>query len=133
MEKTFIMVKPDGVKRGLMGEVIGRIERKGYKITKAKLFKPSEELVKEHYIEHREKPFFKNLTEYIAGEDVMAMEVEGQDVIKVLRLLIGDKDPINANPGTIRGDFAYSMSENIIHGSDSKESAKRELNLWFSE
>lgn len=133
MEKTFIMIKPDGVKRKLMGEIISRIESKGYKITKAKLLKPSEKLVKEHYIDHKDKPFFGELTQYIANESVMGMEVEGENVIEVLRLLIGDKEPINACPGTIRGDFANSMTENIIHGSDSEESAKRELKLWFPE
>lgn len=133
MEKTFIMIKPDGVKRALIGEIISRIEKKGYKITKAMLFKPSEELVKEHYIEHKDKPFYGELTEYIAEEEVMAMEVEGENVIEVLRLIIGDKNPRKANPGTIRGDFANSLTENIIHGSDSEESARRELKLWFKE
>lgn len=133
MEKTFIMIKPDGVKRALIGEIISRIEKKGYKITKAMLFKPSEELVKEHYIEHKDKPFYGELTEYIAEDDVMAMEVEGENVIEVLRLIIGDKDPRKANPGTIRGDFANLLTENIIHGSDSEESARRELKLWFKE
>ncbi|HZK33605.1 MAG TPA: nucleoside-diphosphate kinase [Tissierellaceae bacterium] len=133
MEKTFIMIKPDGVKRGLMGEVISKIEKKGYKILRAKLFKPSEELVKEHYIEHKEKSFYKELVTSIAGKNVMAMEVEGEKVIEVMRLIIGDKDPVLANPGTLRGDFANTMTENIVHGSDSLESSKRELKLWFSE
>lgn len=133
MEKTFIMIKPDGVKRGLMGEVINKIERKGFKIIKAKLFKPSEELVKEHYIEHKEKAFYGELTQSIAEKNVMAMEVEGENVIEVMRLLIGDKDPRKAPPGTLRGDFANTMTENIVHGSDSEESSKRELKLWFSE
>ncbi len=133
MEKTFIMIKADGVKRGLIGEVISRIERKGYRINKAKLFKPKRELVEEHYIEHREREFFKGLVDYIADEDVMAMEVEGEDAIEVMRLLIGDKDPKVAGPGTIRGDFSSSLSQNIVHGSDSKESAERELHLWFKE
>ena len=133
MEKTFIMIKPDGVKRGLIGEIISRIERKGYKINQAKLFKPSLELVEEHYGEHREKPFFGELVDFIAGEDVMAMEVMGEDVVDVMRLLIGDKNPKLASPGTIRGDLSTSLSENTIHGSDSVESAIRELNLWFKE
>lgn len=133
MEKTFIMIKPDGVKRALIGEVIARIERKGYKINKAKLFKPSRDLVEEHYIEHRERSFFGGLVDYIAGESVMAMEVEGEDAIEVMRLIIGNKDPKLASPGTIRGDFSNSLSQNIVHGSDSKESAGRELELWFKE
>lgn len=125
------MIKPDGVKRGLMGEIIGRIERKGFKITRAKLIKPDKELVEDHYIEHREKPFFNELIEYILGGEVMAMEVEGENVIEIMRLMIGHRDPKVALPGTIRGDFAHSITENIIHGSDSPESAKRELTLWF--
>lgn len=133
MEKTFIMIKPDGVKRGLMGEVISKIEKKGYKILRAKLFKPREELVKEHYIEHKEKSFYKELVMSIAGKNVMAMEVEGEKVIEVMRIIIGDKDPVLANPGTLRGDFANTMTENIVHGSDSPESSKRELKLWFPE
>lgn len=133
MERTFIMIKPDGVERGLMGEVISRIERKGYKITRAKLFRPSEGLVEEHYIEHKDKAFYRELTGSIADKDVMAMEVEGENVIEVLRLMIGDKDPKKANPGTIRGEYANTITENIVHGSDSMESSERELKLWFAE
>lgn len=114
-----------------MGEIIGRIERKGFKITKAKLVKPNKELVEEHYIEHREKPFFNELVDYILDGLVMAMEVEGENVIEIMRLMIGHRDPKVALPGTIRGDFAHSLTENIIHGSDSPESAERELSLWF--
>lgn len=131
MEKTFIMIKPDGVERRLMGEVIRRIEKKGFNITRAELVKPSKELVEDHYAEHKEKPFFGELIEYISGKLVMAMEVEGNSAVEVMRLLIGHRDPTVALPGTIRGDFAHNLTENIIHGSDSLESAKRELNLWF--
>lgn len=131
MEKTFIMIKPDGVERGLMGEIIGRIEKKGFKIKNAKLMKPTKELVEEHYEEHREKPFFEELIEYISNKTVMAMEVEGDSVIEIMRLMIGHRDPKTALPGTIRGDFANNLTENIIHGSDSPISAKRELQLWF--
>jgi len=131
VEKTFIMIKPDGVKRGLIGEIIGRIERKGYKITRARMFKPSRELIEEHYTDHKGKPFFEELINYISEESVMAMEIEGQSAIDVMRIMIGDKDPKAAMPGTIRGDFANSITQNIIHGSDSIVSAKRELNLWF--
>lgn len=132
MEKTFVMIKTDGVERGLIGEIIGRIEKKGFKIRKAKLFQPTRELVEEHYIEHKEKPFFEELVEYIIRGPVMAMEVEGESVIEIMRIMIGDKDPKKAQPGTIRGDFAYSLTQNIIHGSDSIGSAERELKLWFS-
>ncbi|NLK43385.1 MAG: nucleoside-diphosphate kinase [Tissierellia bacterium] len=131
MEKTFIMIKPDGVRRGLMGEIIGRIERKGFRITKAILMKPNKELAEDHYIEHKEKPFFNELIEYIQAGEVMAMEVVGENVIEIMRLMIGHRDPKVASPGTIRGDFAHSLTENIIHGSDSPESAERELSLWF--
>lgn len=131
MEKTFIMIKPDGVERGLMGEIIARIERKGFKITQAKLMSPTKELIEEHYVEHKEKAFFGELVDYIAGQRVMAMELEGDAVIEIMRLMIGHRDPNLALPGTIRGDFAHTVSQNIIHGSDSLESAERELGLWF--
>jgi len=125
------MIKPDGVERRLMGEIISRIEKKGFKITRAKLVKVSKELAEEHYIEHREKPFFGELIDYILEGEVMAMEVEGDFSIEIMRLMIGHRDPKVALPGTIRGDFAHSLTKNIIHGSDSIESAERELKLWF--
>lgn len=131
MEKTFIMIKPDGIERRLMGEIIGRIEKKGFNIIKAQLIKPTRELVEDHYIEHKEKEFFIELVEYISRQNVLAMEVEGDSVIQVMRLMIGHRDPKIALPGTIRGDFAHSLTENIIHGSDSILSAERELKLWF--
>lgn len=131
MEKTFIMIKPDGVERGLMGEVISRIERKGFRITKMELKQPNKKLVKEHYEEHKEKPFFSDLVEYIAGKNVLALEVEGDSVIKVMRLMIGHRDHRESLPGTIRGDYANNLTENIIHGSDSPASAEKELKLWF--
>lgn len=131
MEKTFIMIKPDGVQRGIIGEIISKIEKKGFKIVQAKLFEPSKDLVEEHYEEHSSKPFFNELISYILDGKIMAMEVEGESAVYVMRLMIGDKDPKLAIPGTIRGDFANSMNENVIHGSDSFESAKRELSLWF--
>lgn len=131
MEKAFIMIKPDGVERRLMGEIIGRIEKKGFKITRAQMMKPSRELVEEHYEEHKDKTFFHELIDYITNKNVLAMEVEGDSVIEVMRLMIGHRDPKVALPGTIRGDFANNLTENIIHGSDSPISAQRELKLWF--
>lgn len=131
MEKTFVMIKPDGVQRGIMGEVISRIEKKGFKITQAKLIKPSRSLAENHYKEHKDKPFFGELTDYILSGPVMVMEVEGESVVEVMRLMIGNKNPKIAVPGTIRGDFAKIVEENVIHGSDSIESANRELDLWF--
>lgn len=133
MEKTFIMIKSDGVERGLMGEIIGRIERKGFKIAKAKLYAPNRELVQEHYEEHKGKPFFEELVTYILEGPVMALEVHGDDAVAVMRSIMGDKDPKKAIAGTIRGDFANSLTRNLIHGSDSVEHAERELKLWFQE
>lgn len=132
MEKTFIMIKPDGVKRGLIGEIIKRIENKGFIISQAKLTKADRDVVEKHYEEHKERPFFNELVEFIINGKVMAMVVEGNESIKSMRNLIGDKDHTIALPGTIRGDFSYSTTENIIHGSDSKESAIREIDIWFS-
>lgn len=131
MEKTFIMVKPDGIKRKLLGEIISRIEKKGFNILQAKLFSPDRDLVEEHYQEHAGEVFFHELRDYILSGPVMAMEVEGESAVEIMRKIIGDKDPILAEPGTIRGDFANTMNTNVIHGSDSVESAQRELELWF--
>ncbi|HCV53146.1 MULTISPECIES: nucleoside-diphosphate kinase [unclassified Exiguobacterium] len=131
MEQTFLMVKPDGVKRGLIGEIIGRIERKGFIIREMKMMNVTEELAKAHYEEHAEKPFFGELVTFLTSGPVVALRVEGADVVAVSRLMIGKTKPLEAAPGTIRGDFANTMSENVIHGSDSIESAERELGLWF--
>lgn len=132
MEKTFIMIKSDGVARGLIGEIIGRIEKKGFRITRGKLYCPGRELVEEHYKEHKGKPFFEELVDYILEGPVMAMEIEGENVVSVMRSMMGDKDPKKAIPGTIRGDFANSITRNLIHGSDSVEHAQQELSLWFN-
>lgn len=131
MEQTFLMVKPDGVERGLIGEIIGRIERKGFIIREMKMMNVTEELAKAHYEEHTEKPFFGELVTFLTSGPVVALRVEGTDVVAVSRLMIGKTKPLEAAPGTIRGDFANTMSENVIHGSDSVESAERELALWF--
>lgn len=131
MEQTFLMVKPDGVERGLIGEIIGRIERKGFIIREMKMMNVTEELAKAHYEEHAEKPFFGELVTFLTSGPVVALRVEGTDVVAVSRLMIGKTKPLEAAPGTIRGDFANTMSENVIHGSDSVESAERELTLWF--
>ncbi|AHA30028.1 nucleoside diphosphate kinase [Exiguobacterium sp. Leaf187] len=131
MEQTFLMVKPDGVERGLIGEIIGRIERKGFIIREMKMMNVTEELAKAHYEEHAEKPFFGELVTFLTSGPVVALRVEGADVVAVSRLMIGKTKPLEAAPGTIRGDFANTMSENVIHGSDSVESAERELALWF--
>lgn len=132
-QQTFVMVKPDGVRRGLIGEVIGRLERKSLKIVAAKLFTIDKALAEEHYGEHVDKPFFGELVSFITSGPVMAMCVEGDEAVTVCRTLMGATDPKKAEPGTIRGDFGLIITENIVHGSDSPESAKRELGLFFPE
>ena len=130
-ETTFIMVKPDGVARGLVGEVIGRFERKGLRLTKIRMLSIDEGLARRHYAEHVERPFFPELLEFITNGQVVAMEWEGESAVSVARTLMGSTDPRTAGPGTIRGDFGLAVTQNIIHGSDSPESAIRELALYF--
>jgi nucleoside-diphosphate kinase len=131
MERTFVMVKPDGVRRRLTGEVIKRIEAKGYSIVEMKLFTIDEDLAKRHYAEHTEKPFFGELVSFITSGPVVAMVVEGDDAVKGSRQIMGATNPLEAVPGSIRGDFASVITENIVHGSDSPESATREIGLFF--
>lgn len=133
MERTFVMVKPDGVQRGLIGKIISRLERKGLKIVAMKMMKIGESLAEEHYVEHKEKPFFKDLIGYITSGPVVAMVIEGKEAIKVVRDLVGKTNPREALPGTIRGDYGMDVGRNVIHASDSLESAKREINLFFKE
>ncbi|MCJ0964677.1 nucleoside-diphosphate kinase [Mammaliicoccus sciuri] len=133
MERTFLMIKPDAVQRNLIGEVVSRLERKGLKLVAAKLFQASEELAKEHYAEHVEKPFFNDLVSFITSGPVFAMVVEGKNVVEVTRTLVGETNPTKAAPGTIRGDYCIDLGRNIIHGSDSNESAEREIGLWFDQ
>ena len=135
MERTLILVKPDGVRRGLVGEVISRIESKGYQITDLKLMNPTRALLEEHYAEHKGKPFFEPLVEFMLSGPIVAMVAEGQRVIEGFRSLAGVTDPTVASPGTIRGDLARDQGtkvvQNIVHGSDSPESAAREINIFF--
>lgn len=126
-----ILVKGDGVKRRLVGEIIRRIEGKNLDIGAMKLMDVSRELAEQHYAEHRDKPFFEELVEFITTTPVVAMRVEGESAIKVMRKLMGSTNPAEAEPGTIRGDLALSMPDNLVHGSDSPESAERELGLFF--
>jgi len=133
MEKTFIMVKPDGVQRNVFGEVVKRFEQKGFKLVGAKLMQVSQELAETHYSEHKERPFFGELVDFITSGPVFAMVWEGENVISTARTMIGATNPQEANPGSIRGDFGVTVGKNIIHGSDSKESAEREINLFFKE
>ena len=131
--KTFFMVKPDGVKRNLIGEVISRVEKEGFQITKIKMMDIPEELAKEHYGEHADKPFFKDLVSFITSGPVVAMEVQGEDVVSEIRRIMGATNPSDADPGTIRADLATKLEENVVHGSDSPESAERELSLFFKK
>lgn len=131
VENTFIMVKPDGVTRGLVGEVIRRFEGKGLSLEKIRGLTITAELARTHYAEHVDKPFFGDLLEFITSGPVVAMEWSGEDAIAVCRTLMGATNPRDAAPGTIRGDFGLEVTENIVHGSDGPESAARELNLFF--
>lgn len=133
VEKTFIMIKPDGVKRNLIGEIIQRFEKKGFKLIAAKFMQIPEELAKSHYAEHADKPFFHELVEFITSGPVLAMVWEGENIIKISRQMIGATDPAEAQMGTIRGDYGVIVSKNIIHGSDSEHSAEREIHLFFAE
>jgi nucleoside-diphosphate kinase len=130
-ERTYIMVKPDGVRRGLTGEVIGRIERKGFRIVAMKKMVIPQSLAETHYGEHKGKPFFDGLVKFITSGPVVAMVVEGPQAIAEMRRLMGATRPWEAAPGTIRADFATTVDENIIHGSDGPESAEREIRLFF--
>lgn len=133
MEKTFIMVKPDGVQRNVVGEIVRRFEQKGFKLAGAKLMQVSNELAENHYGEHKERPFFGELVDFITSGPVFAMVWEGEEVITTARTMIGATNPAEANPGSIRGDFGVTVGKNIIHGSDSSESAEREINLFFNK
>jgi nucleoside-diphosphate kinase len=131
MERTFIMIKPDGVRRGLTGEIISRIERKGFRIVAMKKMVIIRETAQKHYAEHQGKPFFEGLIRFITRGPVVAMVVEGPGAIGEMRRLMGATRPWEAAPGTIRADFATSVDENIIHGSDSPDSASREVEIFF--
>jgi nucleoside-diphosphate kinase len=131
MEETLVLVKGDGVRRKLIGEIIRRMEAKDLNIADMKLMDVTRELAEEHYAEHREKPFFDELVDFITTTPVVAMRVRGEGAIGVMRSLMGATNPAEAAPGTIRGDLALSMPDNLVHGSDSPESASRELGLFF--
>lgn len=131
MEKTFLMVKPDGVQRNLIGDVVGRFESKGFQLVAAKLMVIPQELAEKHYGEHKDRPFFGELVSFITSSPVFAMVWEGDNVIAQARQMMGATNPADAAPGTIRGDHAVQVSQNLIHGSDSPESAEREISLFF--
>ena len=129
--KTFFMIKPDGVRRNLIGEIISRVEAKGFVISKLKMMQIDKELAEEHYKEHAEKPFFKDLVSFITSGPVVAMQVEGENAVSQIRNLMGATNPADSTPGSIRGDLATELDKNVVHGSDSDESADRELKLFF--
>jgi nucleoside-diphosphate kinase len=131
VENTYVMVKPDGVTRGLVGEVVGRLERKGLKLENMRMLTITEEMASRHYAEHTDKPFFGDLVDFITSGPVVAMEWSGPDAVVVARNLMGVTNPVDAAPGTIRGDYGLVITENIVHGSDSVESAERELGIFF--
>ena len=131
MERSFVMIKPDGVRRGLVGEVISRIERRGLTLAELKLVRPSRALAEEHYGVHRDKPFFEGVVNFITSGPVVAMIVEGEGAIAAMRQIMGATRPLEAAPGSLRADFALDVQENIVHGSDSAETAEQEIRLWF--
>ena len=131
--KTFFMIKPDGVQRNLVGEIISRVEAKGFTITKIKMMTISKELAEQHYGEHKDKPFFSDLVSFITSGPVVAMQVEGENAVLQIRNLMGATNPSESTPGSIRGDLATELDKNVVHGSDSDESAERELSLFFGK
>lgn len=133
MERTFLAIKPDGVQRGLVGEIISRFESKGFTLVGLKLMNVSREKAEQHYGEHKEKPFFAGLVDFITSGPVVAMVWEGKGVVASARKMIGATNPLNSEPGTIRGDYGIDIGRNIIHGSDAVETAQREIALWFND
>jgi len=133
MERTFIMIKPDGVQRGLVGEVVKRFEQKGFTLAGMKFMAVSKELAEQHYGVHKERPFFGSLIEFITSGPVVAMVWQGDGVVASSRLIIGATNPLTADPGTIRGDYGVNVGRNLIHGSDAIETAQSEIKLWFGE
>ncbi|MYG63876.1 MAG: nucleoside-diphosphate kinase [Synechococcus sp. SB0673_bin_10] len=130
-ERTFVAIKPDGVQRGLVADILGRFERKGFKLVGLKLLTPSRALAEQHYGVHRERPFFKGLVAFITSGPLVAMVWEGDGVIAGARVLIGATKPLEAAPGTIRGDLAVDIGRNVVHGSDGSDTARFEIGLWF--
>ena len=131
--KTFFMIKPDGVQRNLVGEIISRVEAKGFSITKIKMMTICKDLAEKHYEEHKDKSFFSDLVSFIISGPIVAMQVEGENVVVQIRNLMGATNPSEATPGSIRGDLATELDKNVVHGSDSDESAERELSLFFGK
>jgi nucleoside-diphosphate kinase len=133
VETTLVLVKPDGFRRGLCGEVLSRLERRGYELRATRLLRITKAMAREHYAEHKGKPFFGDLVEFITSGPVLAVAIRGENAIGGVRAMMGATNPTDALPGTIRGDFATELAENVVHGSDSKASARRELSLFFPD
>ena len=133
VERTLVLIKPDAVQRGLAGDILGRFERRGLAIREAQLVQVDRELAERHYAEHAEKPFFGELVEFITSAPTLALALEGESAISVVRTTMGATNPTDSAPGTIRGDLALAMPDNLVHGSDSPDSAQRELELWFGD
>jgi nucleoside-diphosphate kinase len=131
VERTLVLIKPDAVERALVGEILSRFEHRGLTLRAAKLVQVDRELADKHYAEHREKPFFGELVQFITSAPTLALVLEGESAISVVRTTMGATNPATAPPGTIRGDLALAMPDNLVHGSDSPESAQREVELWF--
>ena len=132
-ERTLVLIKPDAMRRRVAGEIVSRLERRGLAVRAAKLVQVDRDLAERHYAEHAEKPFFGELVEFITSAPTLALVVEGESAVSVVRTTMGATNPVNAAPGTIRGDLALAMPDNLVHGSDSPESAQREIALWFSD
>jgi nucleoside-diphosphate kinase len=133
VEQTLVLIKPDAMARGLAGEILSRLERRGLAVRAARLVQVDHSMAERHYAEHSEKPFFRELVEFITSAPTLALVVEGESAIPVVRTTMGATNPADATPGSIRGDLALAMPDNLVHGSDSPESARRELELWFGD
>ena len=131
IEQTFVMIKPDGVRRGLTGECLRRFEQRGLEIVELRMLTPSRDLAESHYGAHRDKPFFAGVVQFITSGPVVAMVLEGESAVAAVRQMVGATRPLEAAPGTIRGDFALDVGENIVHASDSPDTAVQEMTLWF--
>ena len=133
MQRTLVLIKPDAVERGLAGEIIARLEKKGLKIVAMRMLQMSKAMAERHYAIHEDKPFFPALVDFITSSPIIAAVVEGKNAVEVVRRMMGETDPLQAAPGTIRGDFGLDIGQNLIHGSDSEENAQQEISLFFSE
>ncbi|HEU24449.1 MAG: nucleoside-diphosphate kinase [Mesoaciditoga sp.] len=131
LERTLVLIKPDGVERGLIGEIVSRFEKKGFKIVEMKMFKMDKKLAEAHYEEHKGRPYYEKLINYITSGKIVAMVLEGDNAVEIVRMMIGKTSPLEALPGTIRGDLALNVTVNLVHASDSQENAKREIDRFF--